>query len=65
MNQEAREALERLETIGICYGAVTDLLIPDADVCAVMRGDLAVLMDFLHYEQEQAQMKLARALNTA
>ena len=65
MNQEAMDALDRLDTLGVCFGAVTDLMVPDDSLGAVMRGDLAVLLDFLHTEMESAQMKLAAALKAA
>lgn len=49
------QALDRMEEIGTCWAAVSELLAPSTSLETVQRDDLAVLLDFLTREYEAAR----------
>lgn len=58
------DALERLDHIATCQAAVSDLLIPEADLHIVNRDRLAGLLAFLAIEQQLALERLTVALSS-
>lgn len=56
------DALERIDHIATCQAAVSDLLIPEADLHAVNRDRLAGLLAFLDAERRLAREQLTVAL---
>lgn len=54
LTPDAQHYLERLDTIGRCWAAVTDLMIPEHDLHAVDRNGLACLFRFLSDESDKA-----------
>lgn len=61
-NPQAMHYLERLDTLGDCWAAVTDLMIPEKDLHLVDRDKLAALLNFLHKEYELARQGFTQAL---
>lgn len=64
----AREALDRMDTLGACWAAVGDLMNPEGDLHGVDRDNVATLLDFLACEYRQAceafQAAISRDNNT-
>lgn len=61
-NPEALRLLERMDLLGDCWAAVTDLMIPDKDLHLVDRDKLAALLGFLQREYDQAREAFTAAL---
>ena len=61
-NPEALRLLERMDLLGDCWAAVTDLMIPDKDLHLVDRNKLSVLLGFLQTEYEQAREGFSAAI---
>jgi hypothetical protein len=55
-------ALDRMDLLITCWQAVSDLLIPGADLSCIDRGRLAVLTGFLAEEYAKARENLSEAL---
>lgn len=58
------DALDRLDHIATCQEAVSDLLIPEADLHVVNRDKLAGLLAFLDVERQLAREQLTVALKS-
>jgi hypothetical protein len=56
------DALDRLDQLAICQAAVSELLIPEADLHVVNRDRLAGLLAFLDTERQLAREQLTVAL---
>jgi len=52
--------LERLETLATCQRAVSDLMLPDAELTGASRDHISMLLDFLADEQQRALEQLSR-----
>lgn len=61
MSTPHRDALDRLDRLGTCLRAVTDLLNPEKDLHTVDRDALCILMDFLCEEHQTALGALIHA----
>ncbi|TWH63844.1 hypothetical protein LX59_03008 [Azomonas agilis] len=62
MNYEAKELLERLDTLATCWSVIADLMIPEKDMHLIDRSALSTLLCFLTEEQSKAREGLAQAL---
>lgn len=63
LNDQARDALERMDQIGNGWAAVSDLMIPEKDLHCVDRDRLAGLLDLLAREYHEAREAFTAALN--
>ncbi|RHW21901.1 hypothetical protein [Pseudomonas jilinensis] len=64
LTPEANRRLERLDTIGICWEAVTGLMIPGRDLHCVDRDKLATLFTFIADEYNRARQDFTEAMKT-
>ncbi|CDM42407.1 hypothetical protein [Ectopseudomonas oleovorans] len=62
LTPEAQRHLERLDTIGRCWTAVTDLMVPEKDLHVVDRDTLSCLFNFLAEEYDKARQGFTEAL---
>ena len=63
MNAKALQHLDRMDEVGVCWEAISDLMNPDGDAIQVrQRDNLAVLLGFLQREYFAARERLSQAL---
>lgn len=58
MTTKAFDHLARMDEVLTCYDAIGDLMSPEGDLQERQRDNIAVLMDFLRREYEQAREQL-------
>lgn len=62
LTPDAQHHLDRMDTIGRCWEAVTDLMVPGQDLHTVDRDTLALLFSFLIDEYDKARQSFTDAL---
>lgn len=55
--------LDRLDRIGSCIQAVVDLMIPDGPIQFAQRDRIALLLDFLREEYDDAAQRIRVIVN--
>lgn len=64
LSQPLMDPLDRMDEIGYCWQALGDLMNPDCDFQAEQRDNLAILIDFLAREYEQARRAFHESLHS-
>lgn len=66
LNEQVREHLDRMDTIGRCWSAISDILVPATDQCdlhMVRRDNLSSLVEYLARDYQTSSDALVQALH--
>lgn len=66
LNAQVQEHLDRMDTIGRCWSAISDILVPATDQCdmhMVRRENLSSLVEYLARDYQTSSDALAQALH--
>jgi len=62
LSEKARDALDRMDEVGTCWAAISDLMVPGGDLQDPQKDNLAILTRFLGKEYEAAREAFSQAI---